>query len=190
LEAEVKITRLEEKAIKELTQQWEKNAKHMADADRPLENLAYLLSQDGGDSQWYVVGETDVVFFIRNVTPGLSAVFYSLNLEEAEPAAAKDEIRAIMREFDLRRLTYTIPTPIVSLARVAQRVGFWPEGRMKDAVLYDGKYTDLDLFGFYRAEVEDGKVSISGPAAIDPGKPKKRRRRSRRKKKKVAPKGN
>jgi hypothetical protein len=58
---------------------------------------------------------------------------------------------------------------------------------MKDAVIYNGRYADLDVFGFYRAEVEDGKISVSGPAAVDPGKPKKRRRRSRRKKAKAAP---
>jgi hypothetical protein len=60
---------------------------------------------------------------------------------------------------------------------------------MKDATLYDGEYTDVDIFGFYRSEVEDGKIAISGPAAVDPGKPKKRRRRSRRKKNKTAQEG-
>lgn len=183
----MKITRLKEHVLTELTRLWKDNAKYMPDPDREVQNLLYLLTSDNGDSQWYVVGDGDTVFYIRNVIPNLSAVLYALNIFEASEAEVKAEIRDIMREYDLRRLTYTVPSPVVDVARAAQRLGFWPEGRLKDAIFYNGKYADLDLFGFYRSEVEDGKVSFTGPAAIEPGKPKKRRRRSRRKKKKVAP---
>lgn len=182
----MKITRLPVHAVKELEVLWNKNTPYMADADRPIQNLVYLLTSDNGDSQWYVIDDSDVVFFIRNVIPGVSATFGALNLHEANPGKAKDELRVIMREFDLRRLTYLIPAPVIKLVRCATRLGFWPEGRMKDAVIYEGKYVDTDVLGFYRSEVEDGRVSVSGPAAVDPGKPKKRRRRSRRKKKQAA----
>lgn len=182
----MKVTNMPEPFFRELQVQWEKNQEAMADVDRSTDNLRYLLTSDGGDSQWYVLPDTDVVFYLRNVVPGVSAIFYALNLEQANPEVAKSEIRDIMREFDLRRLTLALPAPVLSLARVAQRLGFWPEGRMKDATLYNGDYTDVDIFGFYRSEVEEGSIPISGPAAVDPGKPKKRRRRSRRKKNKIA----
>lgn len=183
----MKITRLKEHVLTELTRLWKDNAQYMPDPDRDVKNLIYLLTSDAGDSQWYVIGEGDTVFYIRNVIPNLSAVMFTLNILETTPEEAKSEIRDIMREYDLRRLTYTVPAPVVDITRVAQRIGFWPEGRMKDAIFYDGKYADLDLFGFYRSEVEDGKISLTGPAAVQPGKPKKRRRRSRRKKKKTPP---
>ncbi len=185
----MKITNMPEAFFKELKIQWEKNSELMPDNERHIDNLLYLLTSDGGDSQWYVLPDTDVVFYIRNVIPGVSAVFFALNLDTAEPVDAKEEIKGIMREFDLRRLTYAVPAPVLTTLRAAQRIGFWPEGRMKDATLYNGGYADVDILGFYRAEVEDGKVPVSGPAAVDPGKTKKRRRRSRRKKKEVAPEG-
>jgi hypothetical protein len=168
---------------------WEANAPEMPDTLRDIDNLRFLLYEDGGRSQWYILDEDDkdIVFFLTNVVPGLSATFYGLNLHDAPIPKAREQLKEIMREFDLRRLTYTIPAPVVELARIAQRLGFWPEGRAKDAVIYNGEYTDMDWFGFYRSEVEDAKVVLSGPAAVGLDKPKKRRRRSRRKKK-TAPK--
>jgi hypothetical protein len=97
----MKITSMPDELFRELRVQWEKNTSQMTDADRSIENLVYLLTSDNGDSQWYALADTDVVFFIRNVIPNLSAVFFALNLEEAQPQAARDEIRGIMREFDV-----------------------------------------------------------------------------------------
>ncbi len=186
----MKITNMPEGFLKELVIQWEKNSPLMPDADRPVDSLYYLLASDSGASQWYVLTpDTDVVFYLRGVIPGVSAVFAALNLGDANASLVKTELREIMREYDLRRLTLTVPAPVVEITRIAQSLGFWPEGRMKDATVYNGEYTDLDILGFYRSEVEDGKISVSGPAAVDVGKVKKRRRRSRRKKKKVAPEG-
>lgn len=172
----------------ELQKIWKKNAPEMPDTLRDVENLQFLLFEDGGRSQWYILDDDDkdVVFFLTNVVPGLSATFYGLNLQEAPRDLAIKQLREIMREFDLRRLTLTIPAPVVELQRIVTGLGFWPEGRAKDAAIYNGDYTDMDWFGFYRSEVEHGKVALSGPAAVDLDKPKKRRRRSRRKKKKAA----
>jgi hypothetical protein len=185
----MKITRMPDELYLGLEDIWTDNAPEMPDVLRDVSNLQFLLFDDGGGSQWYILDEDDkdIVFFLTNIVPGLSATFYGLNLKDASIPKAREQLKEIMREFDLRRLTYTIPAPVVELARIAQSLGFWPEGRAKEAAIYNGEYTDMDWFGFYRSEVEDAKVALSGPAAVGLDKPKKRRRRSRRKKK-TAPK--
>lgn len=158
---------------------WAKNGHNMADADRPPEVLDFLLFQDGGDSQWYQVPNHLAWIYVRNVAPGLSADFHALNLE-GEAAFNLEQVRGIireiMREYDLRRLTMVLPAPITHIQAAAAKLGFQIEGRLIDACLYEGKYTDAVLMGFYRGSVE--KVALSYAAQAAPKR--RRRRRSRR----------
>lgn len=162
---------------------WQKNGHNMADADRPSEVLDFLLFQDGGDSQWYEVPGHLAWIYVRNVVPGLSADFHALNLE-GERAFNVEQVRGlireIMREYDLRRLTMVLPAPVTQIQAAAVKLGFAIEGRLVDACIYEGQYTDGILMGFYRGNVE--KIALS-PAAR--GAPKRRRRRRSRRRKKV-----
>lgn len=162
---------------------WQKNGHNMADADRPLEVLDFLLFQDGGDSQWYEVPGHLAWVYVRNVVPGLSADFHALNLE-GERAFNVEQVRGlireIMREYGLRRLTMVLPAPVTQIQAAAVKLGFAIEGRLVDACIYEGQYTDGILMGFYRGNVE--KIALS-PAAR--GAPKRRRRRRSRRRKKV-----
>ena len=160
---------------------WEKNAHNMADPDRPLEVLDFLIFKDGGDSQWYEVPGHLAWIYVRNIAPGLSADFHALNLE-GEKAFNLEQVRGIireiMREYDLRRLNMVLPAPVTHIQAAAAKLGFQIEGRLVDACMYEGQYTDAVLMGFYRGNVE--KVALSPAAQAAPKR--RRRRRSRRRK--------
>src|SRR3972149_4622898 len=146
----------------------------MQDADRDVAVLDYLLFQDGGDSQWYQVEGHRTWLFVRNVVPGLSASLWALNMDgPAALPSAKITLDEIMSEFQLQRLTVSIPSPLVKVAHAAQQLGFRHEGRLRSAMAYNGRIVDADIFGLI---AEDPQAPRETP------KRRRRRRRSRRRK--------
>jgi hypothetical protein len=181
----MKIRNVNAAMLTDMLKLWNETAPGRADSLRDPNTLRYLMMEDGGDSQWYVV-EPATVLVINGITPGLSADFLIMNGEPGDYPAIKKELQAIMREYDLRRITWATPANVQAWTEVARRLKFTPEGRLKDGLTFDGDYVDAVIFGLHRSAVESYSLpAISGPAAenLAPRK-KRRRRRSRRKKKK------
>ena len=170
----MKIQELSLELYSQLKEAWAGNAERMQDADRDVAVLDYLLFQDGGDSQWYQVEGHRTWLFVRNVVPGLSASLWALNMDgPAALPSAKITLDEIMSEFQLQRLTVSIPSPLVKVAHAAQQLGFRHEGRLRSAMVYNGRVVDADIFGLI---AEDPQTPRETP------KRRRRRRRSRRRK--------
>ena len=178
----MKLEAADEETLRKIAQAWEKNAKRMQDEDRNFETLAHIIQNT--DCQWYQVGHFDAWLYVRDILPGRMATLHALNLE-GKRALDKDLIRAellsIMREFDLRRLNVVVPSPVADLKGVLAWLGFIHEGRLRDFVMFDGRFTDSDMYSLLRREIEhDAIVAV----VKEPLKERKtrRRRRSRRRK--------
>jgi len=163
-----------------LEKAWLELAPKREDAARNAEMLAYLLFEDGS-THFYQVPNHDAWFYLRNIIPRLSAEFFFLSLE---PLLSKRDtklaMQEAMREFDLRRLTLTVPAPVNP--KFYQSLGFVQEGRLRDSTIYNDDYCDVIVLGFHRSEVEKNALALTDVAKVDK-KTRKRRRRSRRKKK-------
>lgn len=176
----MRLSGADEELLRKLANAWVKNSIRMQDADRPLDVLAFVLQET--DSVWYQLGSYDAWLYIRDIVPGRRATLHALNLD-GNRAADRDLIRTelleIMREWDLRRLDVVIPSPVVDLKGLLFWLGFVHEGQLRDAAVFNGEFTDSDIFGLLRREVEHDPISGLAPP---PKKDKKRRRRGRRKK--------
>jgi len=171
--------------LTDMRELWHETARARPDHLRDEDLLRHLMMEDGGDAQWYVTPPSTVII-INSVRPSLSAEFMIMNGEPADYPAVRLELREIMREFDLRRLNWTVPANVSAWNTVARQLGFVPEGRLKDALTFDLDYVDAIIFGLHRREVESGKhtIAVSGKAAENLApRTKRRRRRGRRKKK-------
>ena len=170
----MKIQELSLELYGQIKSAWAANSERMQDADRDGAVLDYLLFQDGGDSQWYQVEGHRTWLFLRNVVPGLSASLWALNMDgPAALPSTKATLGEIMSEFQLQRLTVSIPSPLVRVAHAAQQLGFRHEGRLRSAMFYNGRVVDADIFGLIS---EDPQTPRETP------KRRRRRRRSRRRK--------
>ena len=175
----MKIQELSLELYGQIKSAWAANSERMQDADRDGAVLDYLLFQDGGDSQWYQVEGHRTWLFVRNVVPGLSASLWALNMDgPAALPSAKITLDEIMSEFQLQRLTVSIPSPLVKVAHAAQQLGFRHEGRLRSAMVYNGRVVDADIFGL---TLNEGNTTPSQGTNETP-KRRRRRRRSRRRK--------
>jgi len=178
----MRLTEANEETLEKLARAWQRASGRMADEDRPLEVLAHVLHQT--DSTWYQLGGYDAWMYIRDIRSGHMASLHALNLDGAR-ALDRDLIRrellVMMRDFDLRRLNVLMPAPVVDVKAILYWLGFECEGRIRDACLFDGAFTDSEIFGILRRELEHDAIQEVAPP---PQKEKKRRRRSRRNRKK------
>lgn len=146
-----------------------------ADHQRSLDYLAWLLAES--DSSWYQIEGRRAWLYVTNIVRGLSADLHALNLDgwaAVDPPKVRDELKAIMDEFDLHRLTAVIPAPVGKLHKALKMLGFTKEGQVRGAMIFNGRPTDAVVYGLLRREVE--------PAQEGQAAPTKRRRRRRRRK--------
>ena len=174
----MKLTEATPEVLEKLESAWYRAQKRMEDVDRPIEVLAHVLTQT--DSQWYQLKGYDAWLYVRNIVPGRDASLHALNMD-GKRALDRDLIRrellAIMREWDLRRLTAVLPAPVVDLKAILYWLGFEVEGRIRDACVFNQEFTDTEVFGILRRELEHDLIEEIAPP---PQKDKRRRRRSRR----------
>jgi hypothetical protein len=169
----------------ELSQLWSNTDPERPDYERGIELLDHMLFDDGGASVWYVVPPSGV-FVLTDIKPGFGANFTPVALYTVDAETAKAELRSVMREYDLRRLTAFAPAPILAGQRNLHQLGFVEEGRLRDGTTYDSSFTDMVVLGLHRSSVEyEVPLPIAGPAGRDVGKKRRRRRRRSRRKKKV-----
>ena len=176
-----KVTEMSNELYDLLHQAWSLGERERVDALRGSQSLEALLFEGG--TVWYGIPDHKAWVCMSGVTNGFSANVLIVSLDDTvEKEAFVETARELMRHYDLRRLTAYVPSPVARVQHRLGKVGFEQEGRLKDADKYDAKYTDLVVFGFYRSEVESGKVAVTEAAK---GKtPRKRQRRSRRPKQK------
>jgi len=180
----MKLTGLNQEIYEELLQLWSNTDPERPDMERGVRLLDHMLFDDGGASVWYVVPPTGV-FIMTNIVPGFGANLTPVALYTVDAETAKAELRSVMREYDLRRITATVPAPILAVQRNLHQIGFAEEGRLRDGTTYDADFTDAIVLGLHRSEVERIPTPIAGPAGRDVGKPRRRRRRRSRRNKKV-----
>ena len=105
----------------------------------------------GGDAtKIYLVGEKPAVVVVGSVEPGLAATVLLVNFEAAEVGELLRELRQIIDEFDLKRLTATVPGPAKEIHRILERIGFRREGHLRRSVYFNGRLCGTDVFGFYK----------------------------------------
>ncbi len=178
----MKLTQIDQEIYTELLQLWTNTDPERPDIERGKEVLDHMLFDDGGASVWYIVPPTGM-FIITNIEPGIGANITPIALYTVDAETAKAELRSVMREYDLRRITASIPAPIHSVQLNLLRIGFAREGALRDGTVYDKAFTDQVIFGLHRSEVEALPLPIAGPAGQDVGKKRRRRRRRSRRKK-------
>lgn len=141
---------------------WIETGNHRIDEMKDPEVMWSLMFEDPSKPPFYSV--SNVLFIVTNIVPGRSAVLYELGILDGDydPKEVKRELINIVKEYELKRLTFASSSCVTGFAPKLKELGFKYEGRMKFAAYYNGKISDIDLYGFY---------SI---------KPAKRRRRGRR----------
>lgn len=167
-----KITRMTAELYILLVEAWHKNSVRMCDPDKSIDTLEWRLFEDA-QTAWYQ-GPGRSWMYISEIDSGGNANMHVLNLDGQEAVQipeARQVMREMMQEFNLKRLSLFIASPLVKIAHAAQVIGFSHEGRMRDAAQYGGRTVDVEVFGLTRPEIEDGTGK----------KKRKRKRRSRRK---------
>lgn len=175
----MKVDTLTNEVAAEIEAAWTRSWKNQPDYARDWSYVAWLLTQS--DMQLYRLEGHRSWIYLTNITPGVEATMHALNLEGqggVDPPAARQEILNAMREFNLHRLTVTIPAAFHKLNAATKKLGFRREGKMREAAVYDGKYVDMNVYGLMRREVEHDEVKSVAPPLR---KKRRRRRRSRRK---------
>lgn len=99
------------------------------------------------------IGEELGLVSVVNVRPGLDG-FFNVVMFDRKVSGREDTFKRIILEiFELtknRRLTVMIPGHMEVMRKLALRLEFQPEGRMRDAYVYDGKFEDVFIFGLIR----------------------------------------
>lgn len=169
----MRITDLTEDLAQDLYVAWEKALELQPDYARSWEYFAHLLLES--DSQWYQLDGFKSWIYITGIGD-TEATLHALNLEGAKALpAARQELKLIMSDFNLHRLTAVLPGPPTKLHRAIKFLGFHKEGRMREALVYDGRPADAVIYGILRREVEHDD-------AAPPLRPRRRRRRRSRRK--------
>lgn len=179
----MKLTELNQEMYEELKQLWTNTDPERPDMERGKELLDHMLFDDGGASIWYIVPPSGV-FIITNINPGFGANITPVALYAVDAETAKAELRSVMREYDLRRITANVPAPIHAVLRNLKQIGFAEEGILRDGTVYDSVFTNAVILGLHRSEVEaERPLPIAGDAGKDVGKKRRRRRRRSRRRK-------
>ena len=126
----------------------------------------------GAETKLYLVGEKPAVVVIGSIEPGLSASVMLVNFEAAEVGELLRELRLIIEEFDLKRLTATVPGPAKEIHRILEKIGFRREGHLRRSTFFNGRLCGTDIFGLYREPAYESRrpnaktrVSESTPRA-------------------------
>ena len=161
----MKITEMNLDLAKKLMNWWIETGDARVDEAKDPDML-YNSFFDNGVTQFYTV--PGALLMATNINPTAGAILYELGLlgESYDVVEVKNELISIVREYDLKRLTFACPSCVNAYSNILKPLGFKFEGRMKFAGTYNGKLCDIDLYGFYSV------------------KPAKRRRRGRRNDKK------
>lgn len=143
----MKIETMSMDLFRQLWELWEKES--LADELKGEDPFKYMLCETD-DAPWYMVDET--VFVLYKLRPGWDAEMLTLNLPKVNRKQGFKEIANIFEEHGLQRITLPIPQPIRKTTRAANRLGFKMEGRLKDAVIYESIFSDLDIYGAHKSE--------------------------------------
>ena len=138
-----------------LFEMWAANGPRMPDAMRPPEVLEDFLVNDGGATRFYQVEDQPSVVMVGSIQPGLNAQVMLLNHEFAELGALMRELRGIIDEFELRRLTAQVPGPVKDVQRQLEAIGFRKEGHLRRSTLWNDRLVGMDLWGLYRDPARD-----------------------------------
>lgn len=173
----MKLTEANDQLMQLLYETWEAESHMRLDAARPQEALEYLLNEDP-TSQWYMVGPTILILTGIN---GLNGNLMALNLTHAKRPSLRAELRAMMEEYGLRRLSTIVPASQKGLRDSWKTFGLRVEGRARDAGIMDGHFVDVWFMGIRHPEIAYGDEN-RGPSPPNPGGGKRKRRRRRGKK--------
>lgn len=122
---------------------------------------AFLLSLFRSDSaHWY--NESGMVSLV-GIQPKINANIHFLRWDMSYPkseilADARQVFEEAFEEFDLVRISATVPKFAVPALQLAVKLGMQYEGSMRECFLHEGRYHDLVLYGLLRREFEQSKV--------------------------------
>lgn len=128
---------------------WDQEYPRLPDVMRSPEVMHNFI-WGGEATKLYLVGEKPALVVIGSVEVGLSASVLLVNFEAAEVGELLKELRQIINEFDLKRLTATVPGPAKEVHRVLERIGFRREGHLRRSTFFNGRLCGTDVFGLYR----------------------------------------
>lgn len=129
---------------------WDRTADKRPDGMRSPDILDYFLFQDGGATRLFVVGGTPAIVIFGDIEEGLSARVVIVNPHEAEPSQILRELRDVMLEWDLKRLTAEVPGPVKDVQQTLKAVGFRREGHLRRATFWNGRLCGIDVYGIYK----------------------------------------
>ena len=158
----MQITNMTEEIYSALHELWEKNAARLPDELRDPDLLDYFLFQDGGSTRLYTVGQKPAVVIVGEIKEGLSATVLLLNHEFAEVGEILHELRQIIDELSLKRLTAQVPGPVKDVQRILEKIGFRREGHLRRSTIWNGRLCGTDVWGFYRDPTYEGRRRSNG----------------------------
>lgn len=123
---------------------------------------AFLLTLFRPDSvHWYC---DEGMVSVTNIQPEINANIHFLMWDHSYPVAkiiaeGKKVIEQVFVEFDLARVTATVPHFSSNVMRLAVALGMKYEGTMRECFLHEGKFYDLVIYGMLRREFEKEKTN-------------------------------
>ena len=167
----MQITNMTEEIYSALHELWEKNAARLPDELRDPDLLDYFLFQDGGSTRLYTVGHKPAVVIVGEIKEGLSATVLLLNHEFAEVGEILHELRQIIDELALKRLTAQVPGPVKDVQRQLEKVGFRREGHLRRSTIWNGRLCGTDVYGFYKDPTYEGRRSNGNRPSVRESRP-------------------
>jgi hypothetical protein len=142
--------------LQEITQAEAILAKYNA-MDVPRENVvefaAHLLHRR---DSWFVEAGDVGLFYLTHIIPRLSAnfnmVFWDRKLGGDRRELAKLVLSKAFDLFALRRVAMSIAEPNLPLRKTAMKIGFMPEGIVRQSTVIGDAYFDTYNFGLLREE--------------------------------------
>lgn len=146
----MQIPEMTEELYSALHDIWDSNAMRLPDEMRDPDLLDYFLFQDAGATKLYLVEPSPTLIMVGDIKEGLSATVILLNHEHAEVGQILREMRGIIDEFRLKRLTAQVPGPVKDVQKTLERVGFRREGHMRRSTVWNSRLVGIDIWGMYK----------------------------------------
>jgi RimJ/RimL family protein N-acetyltransferase len=127
----------------------------------------FLAAVVGLHAVWFSIADEDLsqlagLMYLTDVISGakgtLASATWHAMLWDAKAGprrpVLKAAVRALFRKFGFHRLQAEIPCNHGGVIRAARKIGFVPEGRLREARRYNGVWYDAVILGLLEHEVE------------------------------------
>lgn len=120
---------------------------------------AFLSMLLAPNNRCYIMGDMQGLILVQGIQPKVGASIHFAHWGDIPITTLKvyalELISTLFKEFELPRITVTLPSINKEAKRVAVLLGFKSEGVLRKAYLRNGQYHDILIFGLLKEEFEE-----------------------------------